>query len=438
MDLLNLLRMSVEKNASDLHLKVGRSPLFRVSGDLIPEETLPPVTEKDIEEAFFGMMNEHQVERFKRELEADMAYDYEGFARFRINLFYQRGKMGAVLRRIPLEIPTVEDLGLPMVLKELALRKQGWVLVAGPTGSGKSTTMASMVEYINRNRASHIVSIEDPIEFIYTDKKSTINQRQMGLDTLTFDEALRRVLRQDPDVILMGEMRDAKSMETAMHAAETGHLVFSTIHTQDTKQTLDRVMDVFTADMANQIRQLFAQTLAGIVAQKLLRRKDETGLVVAVEVLINSPHMSQLLADNKIGEIEDALQKGGDYYQMQPFNQDLARLVRAGVVTADEAMAHSPNPGDLRLLLRGVGSGSTEIRRMQAKEKETEGKAARKAGAKADAAPGSDAGADKEAAPAKDAPAEAAPAAPAGDEAPVAGKPVAPRKPLSDTKGYNL
>ncbi|MHC4713743.1 MAG: type IV pilus twitching motility protein PilT [Planctomycetota bacterium] len=361
-DLLALLEQTVERNASDLHLKVGRPPLFRVSGELVAEKEYPPLAEEEIKDALFGLTNENVTRRFIDELEADMAYDYEGRARFRINMFFQRGKVGAVLRRIPIDIPSLESLGLPVVLKEIALRNQGWILVAGPTGSGKSTTMSSMVEYINQNRACHVVTIEDPIEFIYTDKKATINQRQIGADTLSFSEALRRVLRQDPDVILMGEMRDATSMETAMHAAETGHLVFSTIHTQDTKQTLDRVLDSFPPDQAHQIRQLFAQTLVAIVAQKLLRRKDTGALAVAAEVLINTPHISELLSGGKIGEIEKALQKGTEYYQMQSFNQDLMRLVKESLVTPEQALAHSPNPGDLKLMLRGLASGSSNIR----------------------------------------------------------------------------
>ena len=365
MDLLNLLVKTVELNASDLHLKVGRPPLLRISGDLTPVPGHPPLTEQEMEKALFALMPEATVERFRKELEVDFAYDYDGVARFRINLFFQRGKLGGVFRRIPLDIPAIEDLGLPQVLKELALRKQGWVLIAGPTGSGKSTSMAAMVEYINKNRACHVVTIEDPVEFIYTDKKALINQRQLGIDTLSLDEALRRVLRQDPDVILMGEMRDAKTMEIAMHAAETGHMVFSTIHTKDTKQTLDRVMDSFPPEMATQIRQLFSLTLAGIIAQKLIRRKDGAGMVAAVEVLINSPHMAQLLADGKIGDIQDALQKGGDYYQMQSFNQDFVRLISEGVITPEEGLAHSPNPADLKLMLRGVGSGSGNIRTME-------------------------------------------------------------------------
>jgi twitching motility protein PilT len=371
MDLIALLEETVERNASDLHLKVGRPPLFRISGELIPADGYPPLAEQEIRDAVFGLTNEKVVNRFLDELEADIAYDHEGHARFRINVFFQRGKVGAVLRRIPLQMPSMEELGLPVVLKEIALRKQGWVLVAGPTGSGKSTTMSAMVEYINQNRACHIVTIEDPIEFIYTDKKSTINQRQIGADTLGFGEALRRVLRQDPDVILMGEMRDATSMDTAMHAAETGHLVYSTIHTQDSKQTLDRVLDSFPPAQAHQIRQLFAQTLVSIVAQKLLRRKDDNGLVVATEVLINTPHISQLISDGKIGDIEKALQKGTEYYQMQSFNQDMARLVAEGTVTAEEALSHSPNPGDLKLMLRGLGSGSSNIRKVSPDKNDT-------------------------------------------------------------------
>lgn len=364
MDLKALLRQTVEQNASDLHLKAGRPPLFRISGDLAADEEHPPLSEDEIREALYAIVPDWVSKRFEEELEADTSYDYEGVARFRMNMFIQRGSIGAVLRRIPLDIPSLEDLDLPLVLKEIALRKQGWVLIAGPTGSGKSTTMSSMVEYINQNRRCHIVTIEDPIEFIYTDKKATISQRQLGADTLSFKEALRRVLRQDPDVILMGEMRDATSMETAMHAAETGHLVFSTIHTQDTKQTLDRILDAFPSGMAHQIRQLFSQTLAAIIAQKLLRRKENSSLVCAAEVLINTPHISQLLSENKVADIEKALRQGTDYYRMQSFNNDLARLVQEDIVTPEEALSHSPSPGDLKLLLRGLGSGASGINRI--------------------------------------------------------------------------
>jgi len=274
-----------------------------------------------------------QVEAFERDHELDFAYTLPGEARFRINLFMQRGEMGAVMRMIPLKVPTVDELGLPEVFKEVALRKQGLVLVTGPTGSGKSTSMAAMIQHINENQYRHIVCIEDPIEFVHTDIRSTINQRELGLDTKSLKQALKRVLRQDPDVILIGEMRDAETMETAMRAAETGHLVLSTLHTNDAVQSMDRILDTFTGPVQNQIRTLLSLTLLAVFSQRLVPRADGNGRVAAVEIMINSPAIAKILAAGKTHDLQAAIAKSTGYYGMQTFNQALCRLVADGVAT---------------------------------------------------------------------------------------------------------
>ena len=357
-----------EREGSDLHLKVGRPPLMRLAGDLVATDH-EVLTDEALREMIFEIMPAPLQERFDRELEADFAHLIEDVARFRVNAFFQRGHMGAVLRRIPLRIPTFEELELPAVLGDLALSSQGLILFTGPTGSGKSTSMATMIEHINEQQHKHVVSIEDPIEFVYTDKKATINQRELGIDTWSFDEALKHVLRQDPDVILMGEMRDMATMEFALHAAETGHLVFSTLHTNDCKQTLDRILDTFPAETAPLIRSALSQTLLAIVSQRLLRRQDGSGRIAALEVMINSPSIRQLIADGKIDEIETMMAKSTDYYGMQTFNQALADLVGRKLVDEKDALEMSTSSGDLRLLLKGFASGAGSIDQVRDRER---------------------------------------------------------------------
>jgi twitching motility protein PilT len=249
-------------------------------------------------------------------------------------------------------------MGLPAILKDICRFPQGLVLVTGPTGCGKSTSLATMIDHLNETECLHIITIEDPIEFVYSDKRSTITQRQLGSDVKSANEALRRILRQDPDVILMGEMRDPETIELAMHAAETGHLVFSTLHTNDAKQTLDRIVDTFPSGAHQQIRSMLALTLQAVVSQRLVRRADGAGRVAAVEVMINSPNIRDLIAEGKTSQIEKAIASSNDYYKMQTFNQSLAKLVNDGTISQDEAMAASTNPGDLRLALKGITGGS--------------------------------------------------------------------------------
>ncbi len=350
-----LLAELAEKNGSDLHLKVGRPPIYRLAGNMVGtgyEEISP----NDMRDGIYRLMAASVRKKFEENLEADFSYEVPGLARFRVNVFVQRGQIGAVFRLVPIEVPSIDGLGLPPVLKVLADRPNGLVLVTGPTGSGKSTTLACMIEHINTTRPVHIVTVEDPIEFVYTDQLATVNQRELGIDTKELHSALRAVLRQDPDVILIGEMRDRETMNFAITAAETGHLVFSTLHTNDAKQTLDRVLDAFP-DTAQQIRMQMALLLRGVVSQRLLRRADGMGLVPAMEILVNTAHITEIIEKGATRELEKAIAEGR-HYQMQTFNQSLLDLVKGGMVTEDEALASSPAPEELRLGLRGVTKGS--------------------------------------------------------------------------------
>ena len=366
MHIYDLFREMLANDASDLHLKAGRPPLMRIYGDLLPteHEVLAP---DEIRQIVYSILTDQDIARFENEKELDTGHTFEDNARFRINLFYQQRQMGAVMRLIPLKIPTVDDLGLPPVLKDLALRKQGLILFTGPTGSGKSTSMAAMIHHINTHQRRHVVTIEDPIEFVHRDNLATINQRELGADTNTLAEALRRVLRQDPDVILIGEMRDAETMETAMQAAETGHLVFSTLHTNDAKQTADRVLESFEGNHQKQIRTLLSLTLLAVLSQRLILRADGNGRSAALEVMVNSPNVSQLLAEGKTRELEDAIRKSARYWHMQTFNQALLNLVQEDAITPEAALESSTNPGDLRLMLRGIGIGSADIDKLTEK-----------------------------------------------------------------------
>ena len=360
-----VLKTLVERNGSDLHLKVGRPPMFRVSGDLIPSE-FPVVTRENMEQILRQLCGDKGFKKLEEHLEYDTAYALPGVARFRVNALHQMQEKGAILRAIPFKIPAIDDMNLPPVLKDIVAQPQGLVLVTGPTGSGKSTTLASMVNHLNETQPLHIITIEDPVEFVYSDKMSTMNQRQLGQDTGSLHHALKSALRQDPDVILMGEMRDRETIEIAIHAAETGHLVFSTLHTNDAKQSVDRVLDSFPGDMIGQIRQMLSLSLRAVLSQRLLKRADGAGRVAALEILINSPNVRELIAAGKTADIEKAMKTAGAYYRMQTFNQALAKLVHDNMVTEEEAMGTSSNPGDLRLLIKGIMQGgatsSTEIK----------------------------------------------------------------------------
>jgi len=355
-----VLRDLVLRGGSDLHLKAGRPPMMRVSSDLLPS-AFPQLDETDVNAILRGVLGREGYRILHEEFEVDASYELPGVARFRVNAFKRMGRFGAAFRAIPLSIPTLDMMGLPGVLKEICKAPQGLVLVTGPTGSGKSTSLAAMIEHLNQTQPLHIVTIEDPIEFVYTDSQCTITQRQLGSDVKSLQEALRRALRQDPDVILMGEMRDKETMELAMHAAETGHLVFSTLHTNDAKQTLDRIVDAFPPEAAHQVRSMLAQTLQAVVSQRLVRRADGKGRVAAIEVMINSPNIRELIGEGKTASIEKAIAQSGDFYKMQTFNQALARLVMSKTVTEEEAAGCSTNPNDLKLMLRGITGGATTV-----------------------------------------------------------------------------
>jgi twitching motility protein PilT len=332
--------------------------MYRIAGDLVPSGRAA-LSEADVSGMLQQVLGPSGFRGLEEHFESDSSYLLPELARFRVNAFKRMGQYGAAFRLIPLTVPTIEMMKLPPVLKEICKAPQGLVLVTGPTGSGKSTTLAAMMDHLNETQPLHVVTIEDPVEFVYADKKCTINQRQLGNDVKSLNEALRRVLRQDPDVILMGEMRDRETMELAMHAAETGHLVFSTLHTNDAKQTIDRIIDSFPPDTHAQVRAQLALTLHAVVGQRLVKKADGAGRIAAVEVMIASPQIRELIAEGKTSAVEKAIAGSGDYYRMQTFNQALARLVQDGAIAQEEALASSTTPGDLRLMLRGFSSGGT-------------------------------------------------------------------------------
>ena len=359
-DIDMLLRELVERRGSDLHLKFQRPPLMRIAGDLLPTE-YPALSDADLVAILKKILKPAVFENLEAEWEADAAYMIKDVARFRINAFRQLDHYGMIARVIPLETPTIDKMGLPSVLKDVVSHPNGMVLVTGPTGSGKSTSLAAMINHLNETRPLHIVTIEDPVEFVYQDKMCTINQRQLGTDVKSLEEALRRVLRQDPDVILLGEMRDKETVEMATHAAETGHLVFSTLHTNDAKQTMDRIIDMFPPEAINQIRGILAITLRAVISQRLARRADGTGRVAAMEIMINSPNIRQLIAEGKMAGLDKEIAKSRSYYRMQTFNQALAELIQDNVITEEEGMATTSNSNDLRLALRGISSTADAI-----------------------------------------------------------------------------
>ncbi len=342
--------------ASDLHLKHGRPPIVRIDGELRPFE-LPALSGKYIEALLTPIMSSAALKQFGDTNEADFSYYLENEARFRINMFRQRGEAGAVMRRIPLEVPTAEKLGLPQVINTLADQENGLILVTGPTGSGKTTTLAAMIEHINLSRPVHIMTIEDPIEFVYADKRAAINQRELGIDTNSLDAALKSVLRQDPDIILMGEMRDRQTIAFGITAAETGHLVFATLHTNNAVQTLERILDMTPPETRDAVRTQLSMLLRGIVCQRL-PAKVGGGRVAAQEILVVNETIRQLIAEGKLWGVEDAVEDGA-YYGMQTFNQAFVKLIEAGLITRETALANTENPTELELLFKGVKKGST-------------------------------------------------------------------------------
>lgn len=353
MEIGELLKLLVDKKASDLYLKVARPPILRIAGTLTQLD-MPRLSPEDVKNLIYSMMNEDQIKKFEESYDADFSYSLRGVARFRANAFKQRGVQGAVIRMVPYEIPAIDTLGLPPAIEELATRPQGLVLVTGPTGSGKSTTLAALVGRINSTRNCHIITVEDPIEFLHRDNMSTIEQREIEIDTKSFREALRRALRQDPDVILIGEMRDLETVATAISAAETGHLVLSTLHTNDATQTVDRIIDIFPSSQQQQVRIQLSMTLAGVVSQRLLKRADGTGRVAAVEVMLNNPLIKDLIEKGTTSGIRKIIENSGTYWKMQTLTQSVAQLINSKIITIEEGLSAVPNADELKLALKGT------------------------------------------------------------------------------------
>lgn len=337
----------VEKDASDLHLRVPSPPVLRMDGALIPQDDMPRVTPQYVQECLDHLTTETQREKFYEELELDVAYSVAGLARFRVAAFFQRGTISIAIRKVSLKVPTVDELGLPSVCKSLALKTRGLVLVTGPTGAGKSTTLAAMIDHLNKNERRNVITIEDPIEYIYQNDKCIIAQRDLGDDFKSFAVALRHTLRQDPDVILVGEMRDLDTIATAITAAETGHLVLSTVHTVSAPQTVERIIDVFPAHQQEQIRFQVSMVLEGVLSQILLPRAGGKGRVGVFEVMVASDAIRNLVRDGRTDQIPTYLQTGRQS-GMQTMDQALEELVRAGSITLKEAMAHATKPEEFR------------------------------------------------------------------------------------------
>jgi len=350
MELEQLCRFAVDSAASDLFIKAYAPPSLRVHGRIVPTD-LPAMSPDDTKELADSVMTEQQIERFDEYHELDLAFTLGDVARFRCNVYMQRGTHGMVLRIVPLEIRSVEDLGLPKTLEDLTKPKQGLVLVTGPTGCGKSTTLAAMIDAINGARHCNIVTIEDPIEFVHADRLAIVNQREVGIDTDSFYDAMKYVVRESPDVILIGEMRDAETMRVALSASETGHLVFSTVHTTSAADTVERIVSIFPPHEKQQICLRLANSLLGIVSQKLVPRADGTGRVPSVEVMMNTPTVAKLIEEGRSSQVYAAINEGG-YWGMQTMNQSLVKFWRAGVITEDDALVYAGNLTELKQMLR--------------------------------------------------------------------------------------
>ena len=354
--LSDLLRKLSELHGSDLHITTGSQPQVRVDGHLSPLDGYRVLTSADTKQLAYSVLTDAQKHRFEENLELDFSFGVKGLSRFRANLFNQRGAVGAVFRAIPYEIKAFEELGLPPVVKQMCDKPRGLILVTGPTGSGKSTTLASMVDKINRDRHEHILTIEDPIEFLHNHKNCVVNQREVNADTRGFAEALRTALRQDPDVVLVGEMRDLETIESALRIAETGHLTLATLHTNSAASTINRIIDVFPSDQQAQIRAQLSLVLEGILCQALLPRAHGGGRVMALEILVPNGAIRNLIREDKVHQIYSMMQTGQDKYGMQTFNQALATLYHKRMITADIAMQRSSNVDELKELMdRGSG-----------------------------------------------------------------------------------
>ena len=377
MQLNYILKVAFSNKASDVHLKVGLPPIFRINGSLIPLKNADRLTPEKISEVAWTICSPRQKEKFLENNEIDLAYGIAGVGRFRVNIFQQRGTIGIVLRTIPIQVMNFEQLNLPAVLKKIASEKRGLVLVTGTTGSGKSTTLSAIIDYINSTRTEHIITIEDPIEYLHRDKKSVINQREIGFDTTSFAVALKSALRQDPDVILVGEMRDFETIETALMAAETGHLVLSTLHTVDATETINRIISVFPPYHQKQVRLQLAAILKSVISQRLVQRADSEGRVPACEVMVSTARIKECIIEKeKTKEILDAIAQGHVTYGMQTFDQALMLLLRNKLITYETALMQSTNPDDFALKVKGISSTSgtwTEFDTVHKEEEEESG-----------------------------------------------------------------
>ena len=375
MELHDILNLAVKEKASDVHMKAGLPPILRIYGSLIPVKNQERLTPDEITKIAMRIMSDQQKENFRATHQLDMAYSVPGLGRFRINIFQQRGATGIVFRVIPMVIASLDELHLPKVLEKISTESRGLILVTGVTGSGKSTTIASMLDYINNHHTYNIVTIEDPIEFLHRDKKCILNQRELGVDTRSFSEALRGALRQDPDIIMVGEMRDMETIEIALLAAETGHLVFSTLHTIDAMETINRIVSVFPPYQQKQIRLQLAGVVKAIVSQRLIPTKDGRGRVPAAEVMVSTSRIRECIEDKeKTKEILEAIAKGHTTYGMQTFDQSIMELLNKGYISYEEALAQSSNPDDFALRVKGVTATSDEGWKEFEKTKDAPGK----------------------------------------------------------------
>ncbi len=364
----DLLKIAVDSGASDLHLKVGSFPMMRVRGTLVPATEAKKLDHEDVIAMSAAIMSTTQRQKFKESQEVDLAYSVAGLGRFRCNIFQQRGTVGMVLRVIPMQIRTIDELGLPPVLKQIAQEERGLVLVTGTTGSGKSTTLAGMIDYINRTRSAHVMTVEDPIEFLHRDSRSMVNQREVAVDTRSFAHALRSALRQDPDVILVGEMRDFETIETGLLAAETGHLVFSTLHTLDATETINRIIAVFPPHQQKQVRLQLASVLKAVISQRLMPRADGNGRAPAVEVMISTPFIRDCIVDKeKTHLIPGAIAAGTSQYGMQTFDQSIFGLFEQGLVSYEEALRWASNVDEFKLKVQGISTTADMSRDQMAK-----------------------------------------------------------------------
>src|SRR5262245_7289163 len=361
------LRYVVDREGSDLHIKVESPPMARIHGALRPIEGSEPLTDQETEAALEHILTDQGLlQEFATEGEADFSYELSGISRFRVNAFRQRGSVSIACRAIPFQVRTIEDLGLPEVIRKLAEEPRGIILLTGTTGSGKSTTLAAMIDHINSTRSRHVVTLEDPIEYLHRDKLSIINQREVGQDTESFARAMKRVLRQDPDVILIGEMRDEETVRTALSAAETGHLVLSTLHTLDATETINRIIDFFPPHLQQQARVMLASTLRGVVGQRLMPRKGGEGRVAVCEVMVVTGRVQDLILNpNETGRITEVIAEG-EYYGMQTFDQALLKHVLAGTVDEKDAMDVASSPHDFKLMLDAEGQRASGIEQVMA------------------------------------------------------------------------